>query len=282
MQVIKNTAILKALLHQQRSAGKKIGFVPTMGALHRGHLSLVERCSAENDFCVCSIYVNPKQFNNSEDLDRYPRDLEGDLEMLENIGCDVVFAPSDQEMYPDNNEITIHTGVFDNILEGPYRPGHFGGVCLVVSKLFNIVRPDSAYFGQKDLQQLLLIKQLNEDLSFGIDIVRVDTVREQDGLAMSSRNRRLSAEGREKAAMLYKNLQLARRKLFEGAPVELVKQSVQAAFCQAGPDVRLDYFELLNVDTHTIADTLDGAPNVYLCIAAFVENVRLIDNLSIN
>src|SRR6478735_2463281 len=203
MEIFKEIGPLRAYLRSQKKGQSTVGLVPTMGALHTGHLTLIKEAKAENDLTVCSIYVNPTQFNNASDLAKYPRLLEKDSQLLKEAGCDVLFAPENSEMYASPSELKLEFGQLDKILEGKFRPGHFSGVGLVVSKLFNIVKPDRAYFGQKDFQQFAIISKLNEELLFGISLKAVYIVREEDGLAMSSRNLRLSSEERKKAIIFY-------------------------------------------------------------------------------
>ena len=198
MHIFKEIKPLRAFLNQKRAEQESIGLVPTMGALHRGHLALIQASKAENKLTVCSIYVNPTQFNNSADLEKYPRTLPADIALLEEAGCDVLFCPGNQEMYRDVSTLTMDFGGVDKILEGKFRPGHFSGVGLVVSKLFNIVAPDRAYFGQKDFQQFSVIARLVKELQFGLELRRIPTLRESDGLAMSSRNMRLNESDRKK------------------------------------------------------------------------------------
>lgn len=262
---------LQAIRLQQRS----IGFVPTMGALHQGHLELVKRAKSENDCVVCSVYVNPTQFNNAEDLAKYPRILEADRALLESIGCDVLFAPKDAEMYPQPSVIRFHFGNLEEVMEGKFRAGHFSGVATIVSKLFHCILPDRAYFGQKDLQQCLIIKRLVEDLFFPLQLVICPIVREANGLAMSSRNRRLSQEDQEIAANLFKALQMA-ESLLPSTPFEQIKEEV-ASYLGQFP-IELEYFEIADAETLQPINTHANRP-IALCIAAFVAGVRLIDNI---
>jgi pantoate--beta-alanine ligase len=234
MLIFNTISEIQHYLKTQQRAGKKIGFVPTMGALHAGHISLIERAKTENDLVVCSIFVNPTQFNNPDDLKKYPRTLELDCKLLLSSGCDVVFAPSAEEMYPNLPHLRIDFGTFETVMEGKFRPGHFSGVGIVVSKLFNIVKPVKAYFGQKDLQQVAVIRRMVEELSFDLEIIPCPTWRETDGLAMSSRNSRLSAEARTLAPQIYKALNLAKAKL----------QNVHKSNLQTGKE-RLRYRILL-------------------------------------
>ena len=205
MQIFYSINTLQDYLKNQRRKGKSLGFVPTMGALHRGHLSLIEASKAENDLTICSIFVNPTQFNNPQDLAVYPRTLQADCEMLESVKCDVVFAPNAHDMYLTLPNLKFDFGDLERVLEGKFRPGHFNGVGIVVSKLFNIIQPDSAYFGQKDLQQCAIINRLVKDLSYNLKLNICPTQRETDGLAMSSRNRNLTPEQRKNAPEIYKD-----------------------------------------------------------------------------
>jgi len=262
----------------QQRAGKTIGFVPTMGALHAGHISLIERAKSENDLAVCSIFVNPTQFNNPEDLKKYPRTLEKDCEMLKAVGCDVVFAPSAEEMYPSLPQLKMDFGTLETVMEGKFRPGHFNGVGIVVSKLFNIVKPEKAYFGLKDLQQVAVIRRMVQDLSFDLEIIPCPTLRETDGLAMSSRNTRLSPEARALAPQIYKALNLAKEKLQAGASVSEMKVAVDDHFAMY-PDFEVEYFEAADFDTLLPIETKITDGKTALCVAAFLGGVRLIDNI---
>ena len=249
-----------------------------MGALHEGHISLIDTAKIQNDIVVCSIFVNPTQFNNPEDLAKYPRTLEEDCVMLENAGCSAVFAPSVEEMYPEKPMLTINFGLLETVMEGASRPGHFNGVGIVVSKLFNIVEPHRAYFGQKDLQQVMIVKRMVEDLSFNLELIICPTIRETDGLAMSSRNRRLGEEERAHAPIIYKILLDAKDKIQNGDDFEEVKESVQLEFhVLAG--FELDYFEIVNTKTLQPIHTIAEAGTTALCIATFLGPVRLIDNI---
>ncbi len=254
------------------------GFVPTMGALHEGHISLICRAKKENELTVASIFVNPTQFNNPDDLIRYPRTPEADLDQLEKAGCDVVFVPSVQEMYPEPAVLKMDFGRLEQILEGAFRPGHFNGVGLVVSKLFHIVRPQRAYFGQKDIQQCAVINRLVNDLSFGIELVFCETVREADGLAMSSRNVRLNPEKRQVAPFIYRSLLQGKELLLDGVSPALAEQQM-AGMYREHPDFDLEYYEI--VDFHSLERITEYDPSVKtaIVVAAHLGGVRLIDNL---
>lgn len=265
----------KALINKKGN----VGFVPTMGALHSGHASLIARAKKENKVCVASIFVNPTQFNNSSDLEKYPRTLEKDCEILEQEGCDIAFAPSVDEMYPSLPNLSFNFGAIEKVMEGEHRIGHFNGVGIVVSKLFHIVQPERAYFGLKDLQQVAIIKQLVNDLSFQIEIVPCDTIREPNGLAMSSRNTRLSKEGREKAGIIQESLQYAKKLVRQGADIPIVKIEIEKFYARY-PDFKVEYFEISDFETlkplHFKANELKQTA---ICTAVFFENVRLIDNV---
>ncbi|MET3126188.1 pantoate--beta-alanine ligase [Arcicella rosea] len=278
MQVFFEIKTLQEYLQNQRKLGKSVGFVPTMGALHQGHLSLIETAKNQNDIVVCSIFVNPTQFNNPHDLAVYPRTLEADCQMLEEANCDIVFAPSAAEMYPSLPTLKFDFGTLENVMEGKFRPGHFNGVGIVVSKLFNIVQPNKAYFGQKDLQQCAVINCLVKDLSFSLDLVICPTQREKDGLAMSSRNRNLSEEQRVIAPEIYKSLTAA-SELLKHQSSTVVKQFAKEYF-EVIEDIELEYFEISDFDTLLPIEELSVGKTA-LCIAAFMGKTRLIDNIII-
>jgi pantoate--beta-alanine ligase len=263
---------------EQQRSGKTIGFVPTMGALHAGHISLIRRAKTENDLAVCSIFVNPTQFNNPDDLKKYPQTLERDCEMLNAVGCDVVFAPSAEEMYPSLPQLRIDFGNLETVMEGKLRPGHFNGVGIVVSKLFNIVKAEKAYFGLKDLQQLAVIKRMVQELGFDVEIIPCPTLRETDGLAMSSRNTRLSPEARALAPQIYKALNLAKEKLLNGLSVIEMQAAVNEHFINFSA-FELEYFEAANLDTLQPIEAKIADGKTALCVAAFLGGVRLIDNI---
>jgi pantoate--beta-alanine ligase len=277
MQIFHSIQTLQNFLKLSRLEGKSVGLVPTMGALHQGHLSLIEASKNENQVTVCSIFVNPTQFNNAHDLAVYPRTLESDCEMLASAGCDAVFAPTVEEIYPQLPNLKFDFGDLERVMEGTFRPGHFNGVGIVVSKLFNIVQPDGAYFGQKDLQQCAVINRLVKDLSFSLKLNICPTLRETDGLAMSSRNRNLSPEQRALAPHIYKALQKASQLLQEGTSGEAVKVAVQNYLSEI-PAITLEYFEISNFDTLQPINELSEGKTA-LCIAAFMGKTRLIDNV---
>lgn len=268
---------LRAYLKHQETTHSSIGFVPTMGALHRGHLSLIEASKKQNDITVCSIYVNPVQFNNPADLEKYPRTLEADLVKLRDAGCDAVFCPSNSEMYPQPGRLKFDFGPLDKILEGEFRPGHFSGVAIVVAKLLNIVQPERAYFGQKDFQQFKVISTLVEELKFNVELVCAPIVREADGLAMSSRNMRLTREERERAVILNRSLVKSRDKLLSGTPFSEVKKFVMAQCAEK--NVKLEYLALVDRNDFTLRENIMNPDHIVILIAAYVGEIRLIDNI---
>lgn len=255
----------------------KIGFVPTMGALHEGHLSLIRKSKSENEKTCCSIFVNPIQFNNPEDFAKYPKVLDRDLELLQQEGCDVVFVPSAQEMYPIAPKTRFDFGSLETVMEGAFRPGHFNGVAIVVSKLFHIVRPNMAYFGRKDLQQTLVIKQLVSDLQFPLEIEVCDTWRESDGLAMSSRNARLTTEQRTQAVILYQQLLEAKSLLIKGMSIPFICDAMLNRI-NAQIGVKAEYFQIVEANS-LLPFKNKPQGEVAICVAAYFGDVRLIDNL---
>ncbi len=280
MQICKTLTELKQAIDVLKNNRKKIGFVPTMGALHQGHLSLYHRCKQECDVTVASIFVNPIQFTNAEDLTQYPRNETQDLQMLEAIGCNLVFMPSVVEMYPTPADIKIYFGTIEEKLEGKFRPGHFSGVGIVVSKLFHLIAPDVAYFGQKDLQQYLIIKMMVEQLSFAVKVVCCDIQREPDGLAMSSRNVRIAQQHRDDATSIYKSLLLAQSILLSHS-IHEIKKSIEQ-FYYPHSALKLEYFEIVDADTLEDISNIGINQSVAICVACQLGNVRLIDNLVVN
>ncbi|WP_246000738.1 pantoate--beta-alanine ligase [Pontibacter diazotrophicus] len=281
MEVIKQVSTIRQRVQAFRCGGKSIGFVPTMGALHEGHLQLLQASAQENDVTICSIFVNPTQFNNPDDYKLYPRTLDQDTELLKTVGCDVLFAPSPEEVYPQQQPLLQFSfGALEDVMEGERRPGHFNGVATIVSKLFHLVQPHRAYFGQKDLQQVAIVRQLVHTLSFDLELVCYPTVREEDGLAMSSRNTRLNEEQRQIAPSLYKGLKLAEAQLRK-QPVAVIKATV-AAYLESVEGVELEYFEIADPSTLQPVEDVTNVQEVALCIAAVVGPVRLIDNILVN
>lgn len=249
-----------------------------MGALHQGHLALIGASRSNNDITVCTIYVNPTQFNNPGDLLKYPRNFEKDAEMLKKVGCDVVFYPSDNEMYGAESLIKFDFGHLNSVMEGKFRPGHFSGVALVVSKLFNIVDPDNAYFGQKDWQQFVIIQQIAGELKFDLKLHSVPTLREADGLAMSSRNLRLNDQERQHATVFYKAMILGKELFANGKEVAFVKNVVEKMVDEE-EYARLEYFEVADSTNLNVLEFVKGAEMPIMCIAGYIGEVRLIDNM---
>jgi len=278
MQIVNNAVELRQLLEAVKLSGKKTGLVPTMGALHEGHLSLVRQCTHENDFTVVSVFVNPTQFNNAQDLEKYPRDLERDAALLEKSGCDLIFAPRQEDIYSDeelNQRFEFDFGGLDEVMEGKFRPGHFNGVVQIVSKLFSLVKPENAYFGEKDFQQLAIIHRMTELMNFDIQIIDCPIVREESGLARSSRNERLSPEQRKIAAGISKVLFECRNFVPEYTPQQL-KQWVENEIGRI-EGLELEYFEIAN--TKTLQTAKDWNEPTVGCIAVYCGDVRLIDNI---
>jgi pantoate--beta-alanine ligase len=307
LELFSTISEIREHLRVVKKEGKTIGLVPTMGALHKGHTSLFEKAKSENNSVVSSIFVNPLQFNDKRDLERYPRTLEKDIEKLTAVRCDILFAPSTEEMYPSHpsapyrwqNESSVRRndssgeailedkeidlGMLDKVMEGKQRPGHFQGVCIVVKKLFDIIEPNKAYFGEKDFQQLTIIKYLVKTQSIPVEIVPCPTVREPDGLAMSSRNTFLTPDERKNAPLIFKILQEAKQKLYsrekENMTIATIQEWVKEKI-NHNPFLKLDYFEIVNSETLQPLVSLDEAESRRACIAVRAGTVRLIDNIS--
>ena len=277
MKLIHTVQELRTELNAQRLAGKKIGFVPTMGALHEGHASLVKLAVAENDVVVVSDFVNPTQFNDQNDLLKYPRTLEADCELLEKVGAHYVFAPSVEEIYPEPDTRQFSYAPLDTVMEGKFRPGHFNGVCQVVSKLFMMVEPHFAYFGEKDFQQLAIIREMVKQMNFPIRIVGCPIVRESDGLALSSRNARLSDVQRVQALNISKTL-FASKEYAATHTVEETQAFVEQAIA-ASEGLELEYFEIVDGLTLQKIAGWDDTDYAVGCITVFCGEVRLIDNI---
>lgn len=278
MKVINTVVELRQLLKELRSQGKTVGYVPTMGALHRGHLSLVKQCLADNDICVVSIFVNPTQFNNKEDLVKYPRDLERDCELLKQIDDSIiVFAPAVEEVYPEPDTRQFDFGQLDKVMEGKFRPGHFNGVAQVVSRFFDIIKPDKAYFGEKDYQQLAIIRQMVSQLKLPVQIVAMPIVREQSGLALSSRNERLTENQRTIAINISKVLFESRQWIDKYSVKEAIEKVQSAINSFEGMEV--EYFEIVNGKTLQPITDWEQCDCIVGCIAVFCGDVRLIDNV---
>ncbi len=266
-------------LEQKKIAKNSIGFVPTMGALHEGHLALMRQAKKENDLLVVSVFVNPVQFNNANDLKKYPRTPEEDSQKLEDVRCDVLFAPEADEMYPETVTRQYDFGSLDKVMEGAFRPGHFNGVAVVVKKLFDIINPDRAYFGEKDFQQLAIIKKLVEMERIPVEIVPCPIVRESDGLAMSSRNSLLSSKEREIAPFIYKSLLEAKRRRNQICANPL-RQMIINTF-ESNEHFRLEYFDIVDDKTLRPVSAWDDKVGTVACIAVWLGTVRLIDNIRI-
>ncbi|NPA14665.1 MAG: pantoate--beta-alanine ligase [Aquificae bacterium] len=280
VRVFKNPRELQTFIKKLKKEGKTVGFVPTMGYLHEGHLFLVRCAKKDNDFVVVSIFVNPTQFGKNEDYDRYPRDLQRDLKLLEREGVDIVFAPEVEDMYPPGFSTYVEETKLSQTLEGKFRPGHFRGVCTVVNKLFNIVQPDRAYFGEKDYQQLLVIKKMVQDLNMDIEIVGCPIVREADGLAKSSRNVYLSEEERRQATALYKSFLLAQKLVEEGLRDAQKLREEILNFLKQFPLIKeIDYVEIVDPQTLEPVKEIKGGERIL--IAVRMPSARLIDNWEI-
>ena len=277
MKVIHTIEDLQAGLSVLKAQGKKVGLVPTMGALHAGHASLVKRSVNENEVTVVSVFVNPTQFNDKNDLVKYPRTLDADCKLLEACGATYTFAPSVEEMYPEPDTRQFSYAPLDTVMEGAFRPGHFNGVCQIVSKLFEAVKPHRAYFGEKDFQQLGIIHEMVRQMQFDLEIVGCPIVREEDGLALSSRNARLSAEERENALKISQTL-FKSRTFAATHTVSETQKFVEDAIA-AAPGLRLEYFEIVDGNTLQKVGNWDQTSYAVGCITVFCGDVRLIDNI---
>lgn len=275
MMVIKKVEELQDVLFRVHSSGKSVGFVPTMGALHDGHLSLIKRARHENQATVCSIFVNPTQFNNKEDLEKYPRTLDADLKLIEDY-VDFVFAPTAEEVYKEPATEHYDFGDLEKVMEGPMRPGHFNGVAIIVKRLFDWVKPDKAYFGEKDFQQVAIIKSLVKQYNLDIQIIPCPIVREESGLALSSRNKRLSEYEHKQAANIYRILKesVALGKTDTAA----IKQFVADEIAKVDT-FRLEYYEIVDGETLQPVKSLNDTDSVVGCITVYCGEVRLIDNI---
>lgn len=277
MEVISKITLLRERLSQLRSEGNNIGFVPTMGALHEGHASLVRRSVKENDVTVVSVFLNPTQFNDPKDLERYPRTLEADCRLLETCGADIVFAPSVKEIYPEPDTRQFSYPPTDSVMEGAMRPGHFNGVCQVVSKLFSYVEPDRVYLGEKDYQQIAVIRRMVDDLGFMVQIVPCPVVRQSDGLALSSRNALLSDEERVTAANIYRIMNESRSL---GLTVQQTHDYVVEEI-NSIPGLTVQYFSIVNGDTLADVSSWEDTQSIVGCITVFcgTKPIRLIDHI---
>lgn len=280
MRVVHDIEEMRAISEKARAEGKTVGLVPTMGALHSGHIELARRAREECGIVIMSIFVNPIQFGPNEDYEAYPRTLKADAELAEEAGVDYIFAPDAKQMYPKEPLTSLDVGKLTEHLCGASRPGHFRGVATVVAKLFNITRPHRAYFGMKDAQQLRVLIRMNEDLNFGITIVPVPTVREADGLAISSRNTYLSREDRLRAVVLSRSLKLAERLVASGElDAGKIKSAMRDLIMSEVPDALIDYVEIVDDDTVQPIDKVDGKALVALAVR--IGGTRLIDNVTV-
>ncbi|MBP7104236.1 MAG: pantoate--beta-alanine ligase [Fermentimonas sp.] len=277
MKIIDTISELENQLQGYRHKGETIGLVPTMGALHQGHASLVERCVADNKISIVSLFVNPTQFNNKEDLKHYPRTPEKDHELLERLGVDYVFSPSVEEMYPEEDKRVFDFGQLDKVMEGEFRPGHFNGVAQIVSKLFDIVKPDNAYFGEKDFQQLAIVKDMVRQLQMPVNIIGMPIVRESSGLAMSSRNQRLSEEQKKNASEVYKVLNESKLMIDKFIPYKLINYVSESINKVSG--LKVEYFQIVDGDNLQPVTSWSDSDYIVGCIALFCGEVRLIDNI---
>ncbi|KXL52712.1 pantothenate synthetase [Anaerotignum neopropionicum] len=277
--LVKSIKEMRGIVKQWGKEGLSVGYVPTMGALHEGHQSLIERAALENDRVVVSVFVNPTQFGPNEDFDAYPRDIEKDCALCEKLGVHAVFSPDAQELYFPNRSTTVHVSALTDVLCGSKRPGHFDGVCLVVAKFFNILQPERAYFGQKDAQQVAVVKRMVRDLNFDLEIVACPIVRELDGLAKSSRNVYLSPQEREAALVLNRSLEIAKSALDHGERNASVLKAALLSCIVQEPLAEIDYVEI--VDSESL-QVLKGkiTRSILIPIAVYIGKIRLIDNIT--
>lgn len=279
MEIIRIPRIMREITRELRAKSKSIGFIPTMGAIHEGHLSLAKRARDENDVAIASIFVNPTQFGKGEDFEQYPRDVEGDKEKLKSIGIDYIFLPDTESMYPQGYSTYVNVDGLSEKLCGKFRPGHFRGVTTIVCKLFNLVRPSRAYFGQKDYQQTLIIKRMIEDLNFDTELIVCPTIREEDGLAMSSRNKYLNEKERESARVIYKALLEGERLLKEGVHPVDTTEMIKAILKSEHLITEIQYAGVF--DPITLDEVKEKKDKYLIAIALKIGNTRLIDNILI-
>ena len=278
MEVVTKIADLQKKIAEIRTNGGTVGLVPTMGALHNGHLELVKRCVAENSICVVSVFVNPTQFNDKNDLLHYPRTLDADCKVLESAGCAIAFAPEVEEMYPVEDTRVFNLGAVAEVMEGKYRPGHFNGVAQIVSKLFDAVQPDRAYFGEKDFQQIAVIRSMVKLLNYPVEIVACPIVREDDGMALSSRNLRLTPEQRKNAVSISQTLFKSRTFAEQHSVAETIDYVVNTL--NSVPDLNVEYFEVVNGNTLLSVNDWSDSDYIVGCITVYCGEVRLIDNIA--
>ncbi len=280
MIIYKSSAELTAYTKTSKANGSTVGFVPTMGALHKGHISLVERSKKENKITVCSIFVNPAQFNNPDDFKKYPITIDNDIDLLEKWGCDVLFLPDVQEIYPAGFKMSHYElGYLETILEGKYRPGHFQGVCQVVELLLKMVVPDNLYLGQKDFQQCMVMSKLVKMKKINTRLIICPTLRETDGLAMSSRNARLNEEERKMAVKIFETLSYIQHEIKKGNLIDL-KMKAEKYLNSFG--FKTDYIEIADASTLDLLNNWNGETKMVALIAAYLNDIRLIDNLVLN
>lgn len=282
MIIFKIASDLSKYILNKKLKNSTIGFVPTMGALHQGHISLIEKCKENSDISVCSIFVNPTQFNDVKDFEKYPITLENDIFLLEKAGCDILFLPSVNEIYIDEalKNKTYNLGFIETIFEGEHRPGHFNGVCMVVERLLNIVEPDYLFLGQKDYQQCIVIKKLINLMKVNIAVIVCETERDDNGLAMSSRNKRLSDQSKMKANIIYESFVEVKQQVNESNAEELI-QKAKHNLLQNGFE-KIDYLSLANAETLEPINSYSKKIKTVVVVAAFINGIRLIDNLKIN
>ncbi len=278
MKIVAKIEELQLFLTEKRAEGKKIGFVPTMGALHLGHISLIKESKKTTDLTVCSIFVNPTQFNDKNDLERYPRMPKQDAELLEGAGCDILFLPEVNEIYPQTDTRIFNFGYLDTVLEATFRPGHYNGVAQVVSRLFDIIMPTKAFFGIKDYQQVMVVKAMVKQLNLSVEIVASPILRDADGLAMSSRNLLLSEEERKAATLLYVLLQKCKLLKAQGKTIVQIKHSVATELAK-NAIYKLDYIAICEADTLLEVNEFSDNVSYVALIACYVGKIRLIDNL---
>ena len=277
MILIKNIYQLQKIILQEKNSGKKIGFVPTMGALHQGHIALITEAKSQNEVVVCSIFVNPTQFNNAEDLIKYPKTLEADIDKLEAADCTILFLPEVAEMYPEGErQKKYELGFLETVLEGKYRPGHFQGVCMIVDKLLQAVTPHVLYLGRKDYQQCMVVNAMMQLEKHKTTLVICETIRETDGLAMSSRNMRLNETERLQALRIIETLNTIKQNIKPGDLVVLKKDAV---IFLTNNDYKVDYVEIADANTLELQDTWNGTKKLVALVAAYLNEVRLIDNI---
>ena len=278
MNIYKTAEELRSFVTEERKQGHRIAFVATMGALHEGHLSIVRRALKENDCCIVSVFVNPTQFNNPRDLETYPRTLDADSRLLASIGTTALFAPEVKTIYPEPDTRVFHVGAVAEVMEGKYRPGHFNGVMQVVSRLFDLVQPNCAYFGEKDFQQIAVLRAMAREIKSPVEIIACPIVREEDGLARSSRNTLLSEEGRAQAPNIYRILSESRTWSKELSPKAVIERATQ--LLDAIPTLRVEYFEVVDADTLQPITRWEDSPKPHGCITVYCGEVRLIDNIA--